>query len=503
MKTAKMLTILVVALGLMVCEARVSEAADMGTAFTYQGHLYDTNYPADGLYDFQFKLFDDPCDANQVGGDVNRPDVDVITGHFTVELDFGSDVFNGNSVWLQIGVRPGELEDPNDYTMLSPRQEVTPTPYALHTLGLSLTSANNTLVGIGAGENNTGDYGKFVGQDAGYNNRGNSNTFIGNSAGFFNTTGTQNTFLGKFAGYSNTTGDENTFLGRFAGYSNTTGSVNTFLGDTAGYNTTTGNQNTFLGKFAGYSNTTGYENTFLGKSAGFFNTTGYYNTFLGKSAGLFNTTGNQNTFLGKFAGYNNNTGTHNTYLGYEAGHQNINGVSNVFIGHKAGYYETGSNKLYIANDAADANVLIYGDFSTGRVGIGTTSPAYDLDVNGDIRAIGSVYYGGTEGNADANAYTKADYVFEEGYDVMSIEQVEEYLRVENHLPWMTSAKQEKEENGDVIDMTRMAFETVETAENLQIQVIALNKRNKVLEKRIATLEKMILHQQFVSTNETH
>ncbi len=116
-------------------------------------------------------------------------------------------------------------------------------------------------------------------------------------------------------------------------------------------------------------------------------------------------------------------------------------------------------------------------------GIGTIAPAGKLDVNGDIRAIGSVYYGGTVGSADANAYTKPDFVFEEGYDVMSIEQVEEYLRVENHLPWMTSVKQEKEENGDVIDMTRMAFETVETAENLQMQVIALNDKVKELNAR--------------------
>ena len=63
---------------------------------------------------------------------------------------------------------------------------------------------------------------------------------------------------------------------------------------------------------------------------------------------------------------------------------------------------------------------------------------------------------------------------------------------------MTSVKQEKEENGDVIDMTRMAFETVETAENLQIQVIELNsliKEQAALiksqEKRIAALEEAV------------
>jgi len=125
---------MVLALGLIVCQAGVSEAASMGTAFTYQGHLYDANQVADGLYDFQFKLFDDPnvVIGNQVGSDVNVPDVDVIDAHFTVELDFGSDVFEGDARWLEIGVRPGDQNDPNVYTTLSPRQEVTPTPYAIY-----------------------------------------------------------------------------------------------------------------------------------------------------------------------------------------------------------------------------------------------------------------------------------------------------------------------------------------------------------------------------------
>lgn len=134
MKSTKILAILVVALGLILCQAKVSEAAPMGTAFTYQGHLYDANRVADDLYDFQFKLFDDsndPCSGNQLGSDVNKPDVDVIDGSFTVGLDFGS-VFDGNSVWLEIGVRPGGQNDPNIYTTLSPRQEVTPTPYAFY-----------------------------------------------------------------------------------------------------------------------------------------------------------------------------------------------------------------------------------------------------------------------------------------------------------------------------------------------------------------------------------
>jgi hypothetical protein len=89
METKKILTIVVLSLGLMVSMAEVCQAASMGTAFTYQGRLVDANEAADGVYDFSFGLYDSASDGNQVGEDVNVPDVDVIDGYFTVALDFG------------------------------------------------------------------------------------------------------------------------------------------------------------------------------------------------------------------------------------------------------------------------------------------------------------------------------------------------------------------------------------------------------------------------------
>ena len=67
-----------------------------GTAFTYQGRLYDANSPAEGLYDFEFEVYDDDDAGNQQGATINQDEVDVIDGYFTVQLDFGSDpnVFN-------------------------------------------------------------------------------------------------------------------------------------------------------------------------------------------------------------------------------------------------------------------------------------------------------------------------------------------------------------------------------------------------------------------------
>jgi hypothetical protein len=153
MRIVKIFTILVS--GLMVCWIGLAEAVSMSTAFTYQGRLMDTNSPADDLYDFQFKLFNSPADGNQVGSTIDINNLDVIDGYFTVVLDFSSNVFDGNSVWLQIDVRPGDSNDPNAFIALSPRQELTPTPYALKTRGIFVDDRMN--VGMGT----TGPKGKL------------------------------------------------------------------------------------------------------------------------------------------------------------------------------------------------------------------------------------------------------------------------------------------------------------------------------------------------------
>ena len=131
MITKKIYTILGLALVLTVWPGKPTNAAPMGTAFTYQGRLMDANSTADGLYDFEFRLFADPIlNSFQVGDVVEVNDLDVIDGYFTVLLDFGDKAFTGNARWLEIGVRPGESEE--RCTILRPRQEVTPTPYAIY-----------------------------------------------------------------------------------------------------------------------------------------------------------------------------------------------------------------------------------------------------------------------------------------------------------------------------------------------------------------------------------
>ena len=100
----------------------------VGTAFTYQGYITDTGNPANGSYNLAFKLYNDVSAGTQVGSTVTKNAVTVTDGYFTVELDFG-DWFDGTALWLEIEVQgPG---DPS-FTVLSPRQPLSPTPYAIN-----------------------------------------------------------------------------------------------------------------------------------------------------------------------------------------------------------------------------------------------------------------------------------------------------------------------------------------------------------------------------------
>ena len=115
---------------IILLNAQTSTAAPLGTAFTYQGRLADGGTPANGSYDLTFTLYDDASGSNVVAGPLTNSPVGVTNGLFTVPLDFGADVFNGTSHWLEIGVRTNGSAD--DFTLLSPRQPLTPAPYALY-----------------------------------------------------------------------------------------------------------------------------------------------------------------------------------------------------------------------------------------------------------------------------------------------------------------------------------------------------------------------------------
>ncbi|NLH18218.1 MAG: collagen-like protein [Phycisphaerae bacterium] len=70
--------------------------------------------------------------GNQVGATLEADDLDMVGGYFAVSLDFGASVFDGSNRWLAISIRPATSTNPADYVPLSPRQAITPTPYAMY-----------------------------------------------------------------------------------------------------------------------------------------------------------------------------------------------------------------------------------------------------------------------------------------------------------------------------------------------------------------------------------
>lgn len=107
----------------------VESATALGTGFTYQGRLTDAGSPANGTYDLRFILYDAETAGSAVGSTVSKEDVSVSNGLFSVDLDFGAAAFNGDARWLEIAVRPGSST--GSHTVLSPRQTISPAPYAL------------------------------------------------------------------------------------------------------------------------------------------------------------------------------------------------------------------------------------------------------------------------------------------------------------------------------------------------------------------------------------
>ncbi len=100
------------------------------TAFTYQGQLKDGNGPVNGTYDFQFVLYSAQSGEEKEKLSANElRDVVLTNGMFSLRLDFGGAAVEAKESWLEIGVRQSGGAAP--YTVLFPRQKLTPTPYAI------------------------------------------------------------------------------------------------------------------------------------------------------------------------------------------------------------------------------------------------------------------------------------------------------------------------------------------------------------------------------------
>src|SRR5262245_26848702 len=305
----------------MLCQESVSAQT---TEFTYQGRLLFGGVPANGSFDFEFRLFDDAGAGTQQGPTQSLTAVNVVNGVFSVRLDFGNQ-FPGAARFLDINVR--QSGDPG-FTALAPRQSITSAPYAIRSLNAD--SATNATAATNASQLNGLDAAQYVlATDARLSDARNplphSINYIQNSGipqplSNFNVSG-NGTVGATLSGNLVNAQTEFRLVGnRILG---TPGTDNLFVGVGAGFSTTSGHDNAFFGSSAGAANTTGSGNVFFGQSSGLSNSTGSGNSFFGRSSGQANTSGISNSLFGFDAGISNTTGQENTFVGRAEGHSKL------------------------------------------------------------------------------------------------------------------------------------------------------------------------------------
>lgn len=115
--------------------------------------------------------------------------------------------------------------------------------------------------------------------------------------------------------------------------------------------------------------------------------------------------------------------------------------------------------------------------STVMIGSGSPATGYSLSVNGRIisEEVRVVLYG----TADW-----PDYVFENGYNLKPLPELEKFISRQKHLPGIPAAGQVKKEGFDLGDMNRRLLEKIE---ELTLYIIQQDKKINTLQQQVSNL----------------
>lgn len=151
--------------------------------------------------------------------------------------------------------------------------------------------------------------------------------------------------------------------------------------------------------------------------------------------------------------------------------------SNPALGPNLSHVHFGLKGDWYIRSAANDGVVVIQD-NGGRVAIGGTKVAngYKLSVSGKVIC------------EELKVQLKSawpDYVFADHYKLKSLEEVEQHIQAEKHLPGMPAAAEVEKEGLEIGDMQKKMMEKIE---ELTLYVIEINKENKALKQRLEQLE---------------
>jgi hypothetical protein len=165
---------------------------------------------------------------------------------------------------------------------------------------------------------------------------------------------------------------------------------------------------------------------------------------------------------------------------------------------------SGESLLRIVNSTSDGSLTNSAAIvldATGKVGIGTTSPAAKLDIQ-PSDSLALVVRNGS-GNSNVQFYVKAngymiardiqvktgtifpDYVFEKDYQLASLDEIEKYINEHKHLPDVPSANEIENSGLNVAEMDATLLKKIE---ELTLYVIELKKQNEAQQTEIELLK---------------
>lgn len=149
---------------------------------------------------------------------------------------------------------------------------------------------------------------------------------------------------------------------------------------------------------------------------------------------------------------------------------------------------------------SNANNYLVLQPSWGNTGIGTYTPNAKFHLNGAMLvgsnsariATGySVSIDGrliSEESTVLNSTSWPDYVFEDEYKLMPLEELKKQIRIDKHLPNIPSAAVIEKEG---IHLGAMSKKMMEKIEELTLYIIELNSKNAVLTEKLEKLEKRV------------